>query len=110
MNAYRYINMYMLYTHNTKPITSLYMGTEYSASSQRKILVAKGIYESSSDLSNRKHTKTLLTHNEYRHNIIRSANQAKNSRSKWKTIKMVPIIHAEKLISDSTHIARIVMT
>lgn len=73
------------------------------------VMWAKGICESSSNPSNRKHTKTLLPHNEYRHNIIRSANQAENSRSKWKTIKMVPIIHAEKLILDSTRIVRIVM-
>lgn len=46
------------------------------------VMWAKGICESSSDPSNRKHTKTALTHNEYRHNIIRSANQAENSRSK----------------------------
>lgn len=70
------------------------------------VMWVRGICESSSEPSNRKHTKILLTHNEYRHNIIISANQAENSMSKWKTIKMVPIIHAEKLILDSTLITR----
>lgn len=73
------------------------------------VMWVKRICELSSDPSNRKHTKTLPTHNEYTHSIIRSTNQAENLRSKWKTITMVPIIHAEKLILDSTCIARIVM-
>lgn len=38
MNAFSYMNMYMLYTHNTKPVTLLYMDTEYTVSSQRQVL------------------------------------------------------------------------
>lgn len=66
------------------------------------MICIKGIRESSPDPHNRKHTKTLPIHNEYRHDIIRSANQAENLSCKWKTIKMADIIHAEKLIGDST--------
>lgn len=36
-------------------------------------------------------------------------NQAENLRSKWKTIKMAPIIHVWRLVLDSTRIARTVM-
>lgn len=38
MSTYSNINMYMLYTHNTKPVISLYMETEYTVSSQTQIL------------------------------------------------------------------------
>lgn len=78
------------------------------AQSRSAVMWLNGMCESSSDPSNRKHTKALPTHNEYGHNIIRSANQAENLKSKWKTIKMVAIIHAEKLILDSTRTTRIV--
>lgn len=60
-------------------------------------------------LSNRKCSKTPLIHNECRYSIIRSANQAENLSSKWKTIKLDPAIHAEKLILGRASMVRIVI-